>query len=210
MPRLIPRDEHFFDLLDRAAALSQMGARVLMELLRDCDSHSSHARRLKDIEHAGDDVTRSIFQALHHRFVTPLEPADIGALASALDDVLDTIDAAGRRIWLYRLQACTPLARDFGQVLIEQTDQVALAVPLLRGSPSAPAILEAARELNRLEDEADDLLADALGEVYEGVSSVPELVAGIRWRAIYQLLEDATDRAEDVAGMLETINLKYG
>jgi uncharacterized protein Yka (UPF0111/DUF47 family) len=208
--RLVPRDEQFFDLLDRAAELSLAGAQTLFDLLQDCDNHAQHAQRLKTIERAGDEVTRLTFVRLQQHFLAPFEHQDIGELASALDDLLDAVDAVGRRIWLYRLGSCTPLARAFGRVILDQANQVASAVPLLRGTHAWPAVLAATRELNRLEDEADDLLANALEKVFDNVVTVPEMIHAVRWQASYQLLEDATDRAEDVAAKLETITLKYG
>jgi uncharacterized protein Yka (UPF0111/DUF47 family) len=106
------------------------------------------------------------------------------------------------------LTECTPLARRFGLVIVEQAQQIATAVPLIAQPRSADALGRAVREIHRLENEGDDLLAEGLVEVYEGVTQVPNLIAAMRWDDVYQVLEDATDKAEHVAAVLEDIAVK--
>jgi predicted phosphate transport protein (TIGR00153 family) len=207
--RFIPQDEHFFDLFSRSAANILEGARLLDDLLGDAADIDRKARHLKDIEHTGDEITHEIFRALHRTFVTPIDREDIGHLASALDDVIDWIEEPARRLRLYRVSACTPLARRFGRVILEQAEQIASAVPLLEAKQYGEQLQRATREIHRLENEGDDLLADAVSSLYDGVTEVPQLIEAIRWGDVYQLLEGATDKAETVAVVLEQIGIKH-
>jgi uncharacterized protein len=205
---LIPRDERFFDMFNRSAGNILEGARLLVDLLDHCDDVDRKARHLKDVEHTGDEITHEVFGALNRTFVTPLDRDDIGHLASTLDDVLDWIEETGRRIRLYRITQTTPLARQFGRVILEQAEVLARAVPLLENRKNADELERATREIHRLENEGDDLLSEAVATMYDGVTEVPELVKAIKWGDIYELLEATTDKAEQVAIVLQGISLK--
>jgi predicted phosphate transport protein (TIGR00153 family) len=206
--RLLPQDDRFFDLFNRSADNTLEGARVLNDLLVHYVDVDRKARHLKDIEHTGDEITHEVFRALNRTFVTPLDREDISHLASALDDVIDWMEEVARRIHLYRIDAPTPIAVQFGKVILEQAEQIARAVPLLEERRNASALERATQEIHRLENEADDLLAEALGTLYDGVTEVPQLIRAMRWDDLYQLLEDTTDKAEGVATALSNIALK--
>src|SRR5919197_1850938 len=206
--RLIPQDDRFFDLFNRSAENTLEGARLLHDLLESFVDVDRKARHLKDIEHTGDEITHEVFRALNRTFVTPLDREDISHLASALDDVIDWIEESARRIRLYKLAEPTQLARQFGTVILEQCEEIARAVPLLETRRHADALQRATQEIHRLENEGDDLLADAVATLYDGVTEVPQLIHAMRWGDIYQLLEDTTDKAEQVATALSNIALK--
>ncbi len=206
--RFIPHDDRFFDLFNRSAENNLEGARLLLDLLDNCDDLERKARHLKDIEHTGDEITHEVFRALHRTFVTPIDREDISHLAAALDDVIDWIEEAGRRLRLYHVTETTPLARQFGQIILEQTEQLARAVPLLEDKRNANGLERAATEVHRLENEGDDLLAQAVENLYDGITEVPQLISAMRWGDIYQLLEDATDKAEAAAVALQNIAMK--
>jgi predicted phosphate transport protein (TIGR00153 family) len=206
--RLIPQDERFFDLFNRGATNTLEGARVLTDLLDNFVEVDRKARHLKDIEHTGDEITHEVFGALHRTFITPIDREDISNLASSLDDVIDWIEEVARRIHLYRIDQPTPIARRFGKVILEQTEQIARAVPLLEDRRQAQTLQLATQEIHRLENEADDLLAEAIATLYDGVTEVPQLIKAMRWNDLYQLLEDTTDKAEYVATVLNNIALK--
>jgi len=206
--RLIPQDERFFDLFNRSAENTLEGARLLHDLLNNYVDIDRKARHLKDIEHTGDEITHEVFGALHRTFVTPLDREDISNLASALDDVIDWIEEVGRRIRLYRIEKPTPIACLFSNVILEQAEQIARAVPLLEQRQQADVLQRVTQEIHRLENEGDDLLADAIATLYDGVTEVPQLIYAMRWNDLYQLLEDTTDKAENVATILNNIALK--
>ena len=207
--RLIPRDDRFFDLFTRSASNNLEGARLLDELLTNFVDVERQAHLLKDIEHTGDEITHEVFRALNRTFVTPLDREDISHLASCLDDVIDWIEEIGRRLNLYRIERPTPIARQFGKVILAQCEQIAQAIPLLEQKQQYPKLNADLREIHRLENEADDLLAEAIATLYDGVTEVPELISAMRWNDLYQLFEDTTDKAEHVATVLSNIALKH-
>jgi uncharacterized protein len=206
--RLIPQDARFFDLFNRSAENTLEGARLLDDLLNNYVDVERKTRHLKDIEHTGDEITHEVFGALHRTFVTPIDREDISNLASSLDDVIDWIEEVGRRIHLYRVDQPTQIARQFSRVILEQAEQIARAVPLLETRREADHLQRATQEIHRLENEADDLLAGAIAHLYDGVTEVPELIKAMRWNDIYGLLEDTTDKSENVATVLNNIALK--
>jgi predicted phosphate transport protein (TIGR00153 family) len=206
--RLIPQDARFFDLFNRSADNVLEGARLLDDLLQNYVDIERKARHLKDIEHTGDEITHEVFGALNRTFVTPIDRDDISNLASSLDDVIDWIEEVGRRIYLYHVDEPTPIARQFSRVILEQSEQIARAVPLLENRRDANPLQRAIEEIHRLENEADDLLAQAIAHLYDGVTEVPQLIKAMRWNDLYQLLEDTTDKCENVAVVLSNIALK--
>lgn len=207
--RFIPHDERFFELFNRSADNVLEGAIALVDLLDNYTEVERKARRLKDIEHQGDEITHEIFRALNRAFVTPLDREDISELAEALDDVLDWTEDVSRRMYIYKINEPTDLARRFAQVILEQAEILQRTVPLLADSRDRAGIQKAMVEVHRLENEADDLLVEALGGLYDRATDVPSLAQAIRWADVYQLLEGTTDRATQVASVLQNIVVKH-
>jgi predicted phosphate transport protein (TIGR00153 family) len=207
---LLPQDERFIALFVRAANNVAAGAAGLLELMSSFDGVERAASHMEELEHLGDQLTHDISDALNRAFVTPFDREDIAALAAALDDVLDDAEEAARRLSTYRVQCSTPIALELSRVLHLQCQHIAEAMPLL-DKPTQGATLKAHLvELHRLENQADDLLNQALGALYAGIEDVPRLVVAIQWGDIYGLLERATDRAEQVAVVLERVLVKRG
>lgn len=205
----IPQDHRFFDLFNRAAENTLEGARLLHDLLHNFVDVERKVRHLKDIEHTGDEITHEVFGALHRTFITPIDRDDISDLASSMDDVIDWIEDVGRRFRLYRIERPTPIACRFSNVILEQAEQIARAVPLLEERGQSDVLHVATQEIHRLENVGDDLLADAIATLYDGVAEVPQLIQSMRWNDLYQLLEDTTDKAEHVATVLNMIAVKH-
>ena len=205
---LIPRDERFFDWLKQAAQNNLEAAQLLLDLFERYEDVERKARRLKDIEHRGDELTHLVFDALNRSFITPFDREDIAGLAASLDDVVDWIEESARRLRLYRLPETTPITRQFGRLIVEQNELIARALPLLEAGKHGDDLARALHEVHRLENEGDDLLAEAIATLYDGVTEVPALIPAMRWGDIYQLLEDATDKAEQVATVIRAIASK--
>lgn len=206
--RFLPQDERFFDYFDKAGQNAAEVAQALLDLLDNYNDVESKARRIRDLERRGDEITHEIFKALNRTFVTPLDREDIADLAGRLDDFVDAIEEATRRIWLYRIDAPTECARLLGGIISRQATLIASTVPLLEKKGQWDQLLQSSIDINRLEGEADDLLDRALKERFEGVNDVNGLIKAIIWGEIYQHLEEAADRAEDVADTLERIVVK--
>lgn len=208
LARFLPQDERFFDYFHKAVENAAEVAEALRDLLDNYSDVERKARRVRDLENRGDEITHQIFDALNRTFVTPLEREDIANLAGRIDDFVDTIEQAVRRIWLYRIDEPTEHARLLARVIGDQAALIASTVPHLEDRRNWDHMLHCTIDIQRLENEADDMLDQALMELFDGVEDIRGLISAIRWGEIYQHLEDATDRAEDIANTLEGIVVK--
>jgi predicted phosphate transport protein (TIGR00153 family) len=209
LARFLPQDERFFDYFHQAVENAAEVAQALRDLLENYSEVERKARRVRDLEHRGDEITHQIFDALNRTFVTPLDREDIADLAGRLDDFVDTIEQAVRRIWLYRLDEPTEHARLLARIIDDQAKLIAGTVPHLEHKRQWDHMLHCTIDIQRLENEADDVLDQALMGQFDGVNEIHGLIKSLRWGEIYQDLEDATDRAEDIADTLERIVVKH-
>lgn len=208
LTRFLPRDERFFDFFGQAAQNAAEVAAVLRDLLENYSNIEDKAQQVRNLERQGDEITHRIFNALYSTFVTPLDREDIADLASRLDDFVDAIEEATRRIRLYHIDQPTEYARRLARIIDQQARHIASMVPLLESRKQWDKLLQCSIEINRLEGEADEVLDRALAGQFDGVSEIADLTKAIRWGEIYQHLEDAADRAEDLADTLERIVVK--
>jgi len=211
LARFLPKDEQFFDHFRDAAANAAEVTSLLQRVIANGDDRERDVRHLQDLEHRGDEITHRIFSALNSTFVTPLDRDDIRSFAVVVDDLVDDAEEAGQRLALYRLTESNDTAELLARILHEQAEAIARAVPLLSDvGKHGDALRGHVVEIHRLENEADDVLNQALAVLYQGVEDIPALISCLHWGELYGLLENATDRAEDVADVLEDIYLKHG
>ena len=208
MPRfsLIPRQAKFYDLFEQSTANLVVAAGKLVDLFNDYTDVEEKINRFKDLEHAGDTITHEIMHSLHRTFVTPFDREDIALLANSLDDVMDFIEAAARACFLYRIVKPIDPAREIASIILMITHKLNEVMPMLHHRDQFDKVLEQCVEINRLENEADELHHAALAELFNNVGDI-SLV--IKWREILEHMESATDRAEDVANVLEAVVLKH-
>jgi predicted phosphate transport protein (TIGR00153 family) len=210
LTRFLPQNEKFYEHFHAAGLNALDVARLLNDIFTHHEETERKVHHLHDLEHRGDEITHRVFSALNSTFVTPMDREDIAGLASELDDFVDMMDEAGMRLWLYKLGEPPEPARLLARILFEQAELIAEAMQhIAELSKQHSALRHQAVEINRLENEADDQLHKALASLYDGVTEVPALVDAIRWGELYGLLEDATDRAEDIGDRLEAIVSKY-
>lgn len=181
-------------------------ARELHNLLDDYTNVPQKVAVITELEHQGDFITHQIIEQLHRSFLTPLDREDITALTGRLDDVIDLIEDAANAMLLYKIEQPTKRAREQAAILVAMSEELVKAVPLLRNRSKMKQILEYCVEINRLENEADSIMRFALAELFDGLPPYDV----IKWREIYQHLEDSADRGEDVADVLEGVVLKNG
>jgi predicted phosphate transport protein (TIGR00153 family) len=202
-----PKDVGFYDLFEQETANLVIAAEKLVDFFDNYEDVEVKAKQLKELEHRGDVVTHEIIARVHRTFVTPIDREDITHLAHSLDDVMDFIEAAGRTAYLYNIAQPTERARELARIVLKIARKLNEVVPRLRRRDQFTWILKQCVEINTLENEADDVQHAALVELFE----VCHLNACevIKWREIYEHLENATDRGEDVANVLEGIVLKH-
>ncbi|MFN8626610.1 MAG: DUF47 family protein [Candidatus Binatia bacterium] len=205
--RLFPTEGNvFFELFERHASKTLEAARLLHAMLKNPGALSDQARRIKDVEHEGDVITHRAVETLHRTFVTPIDRGDIHRLISRLDDVLDLIDATAERVWLYNINSVNREACGLAETLVSAVSEVSRAMAGLRDLKNRDALLQTCVEINRYENEGDTQLRGAVARLFEH-STDPLLV--IKWKDIYEFLEDAIDRCEDVANIVEGVALEY-
>jgi predicted phosphate transport protein (TIGR00153 family) len=197
----------FYDLFEQETANLVVAAEKLVDLFNNYENVEAKARELKDFEHRGDVITHEIIARVHRSFVTPIDSEDITLLAHSLDDVMDFIEAAGRTAHLYHIAQPTERARELARIVDKMARKLNEVMPQLRHRDKFKWILEQCVEINTLENEADDVQHAALAELFEACAI--DACQVIKWRELYQHLEDATDRGEDVANVLEGVVLKY-
>ena len=204
--RLIPKEESFFDLFEKASDNLFEAAKLLAETMADFDKLQDNALRMERIEHGGDQIVHEISARLNQTFITPLDREDIHHLASALDDVLDLIEQTTERFVLFKVKQVTPFAKELAQVVQRQVEQIHMIMPELR-DPRNKDIITHCIEINRLENAGDRVLRNALEELFANHTDAIEV---IKWRELYEILEGATDKCEDVAVIIEGILVKNG
>lgn len=204
---LIPRNTRFFDLFEDMSRKMVQSSEALVDLLTHFENIDMKTTRIKEIEHEGDNITHELYTLVHQTFVTPYDREDIAALAQSMDDVIDFVEAAATGIRVYGIDSPSPASRGLADIIRLQCVQLHTAVGMLRrGSGHLREVLEYVKEINRLENEADSLFLSAMAELFHGEFPSVEV---IKWRDIYDLLEQGTDGCESVAHTLEAIVLKH-
>ena len=200
--RLIPKDEGFFDMFDALASLMVRSAKVLDELFNEPNRLEVFAAQIKVLEHEADVITHEIMNRIDKSFVTPLDREDIHRLATRLDNVVDLIDGTARRAQMFHLKDRREHAKELTQVLVKATELIATAASSLKNPPEVARI---GREMNILEQQGDALYSKAVGTLFEGT---PNALDVIKWKELYDNIEDAIDECEDVLNVLESVSLK--
>jgi predicted phosphate transport protein (TIGR00153 family) len=196
---VVPQERRFYDLFKRQGELVDD---TLQELSKSMLEGRSRHPRLRDLEHEADDVTHEIYNLINRTFVTPLEREDIYQLASSLDDIVDLAEEVGDKIDLYSIKQITEPAKRMGETLASAGQEISRALEDLEGFQR----LESHRvEIHRLENEGDRLMREALAHLFAQDASASEI---IKWKDVYDLLEETLDRCEQVANVLESISIK--
>ncbi len=202
---IFPKNDRFFDLFEESARNFVTAAGLLKELMDRCEDVAEMVKQITALEHYGDTVTHLIMAELHGTFVTPIDREDIAQLAQRMDDVMDFIDAAAMRMMLYDITKPTERAKELADIVVRVTSETSKAIPRLRRRSELSHMREHCIEINRLENEADDVRRSALAELFRDKVELTEV---IKWREIYEHMEDAVDRCEDIADILEGVMIK--
>jgi hypothetical protein len=204
--RFIRREERFYDLFEVLADRIVEGGRLFEEIVNNYEHSEQKLSKLKEIEHEADTITHDIYHTLHHTFITPLDREDIYSLAGTMDTVLDLIESAAVRMYLYRIRGTTRELSELARILNESIGEIRKIVYSVRNKRDARMILRACVVINTLENEADQVLRTAMMRLFENEKDPIEL---IKMKEIIQTTETATDICEDVSNIIEGIVLKY-
>jgi predicted phosphate transport protein (TIGR00153 family) len=200
---LIPKEEKFFQMFQEMSTILVEGAELIKRMLDNYDDPTSYQRLIKDVEHRGDAMTHDIIRRLNKSFITPFDREDIYALASALDDVLDLIDASAQRFIMYNVEEPTAEAKELGFIIVRSCQSLERAMRHL--GKRHDDINDSLVEINSLENEADRVCREAISRLFDEEKDPIQL---IKWKEIYEILERTTDKCEDAANILESIVVK--
>src|SRR5712692_688084 len=202
LQRFLPREEGFFDLFVQQAENIHAGAAALLKMLSQYTGVPEQVQSIKAIEHEGDEIAHSLLTKLNQTFVTPLDREDIHELCSQLDDIIDLIDAAASRFVLYRVDSVREGTVDLVKVLVSATVEVEAAVRALETPEKA---LKHCIEINRYENESDRLCRTLIAQLFDEEKDPVQI---IKWKEIFEVIETAVDKCEDVANVIEGVILK--
>ena len=200
------KDHVFFDAFISHAQKSVEAAKMLVQIFEDPSKASELATAINEAENRGDRLTHETVRRLHETWITPLDRNDIHSLITRMDDVLDLIEAVSERVILFQLSDKQPLAVELARVLVRSCEKLQKAMQLLPNLKQSKELLELCVEVNQLENDADGIYRRAIAELFKPGND-PIMV--MKWRDIFDNLESATDRCEDVANIVEGVVLEY-
>jgi len=202
---VVPQDKIFFDLFDRMARTVVSAADLLVEFVENFENVKEQCHRMKQIEHQGDEITHEIYEQLNLTFITPLEPEEISRLASALDDILDYIDGTAQQMYSYGITETDDSMIELAKLIRLSVIEIEKAVNNIRSVKNPSLIEERCIEVNRLENVADNVLSHAIMDLFK----TNDAITIIKLKDIYENLEMATDKCEDVANVLSDIAIRH-
>jgi hypothetical protein len=208
MKIFVPKNKVFYDLFEKVAGNAAIMGNKLRELVAepDFDKRTAIINQIEDLEHANDELTHTIFTELGRNFITPFDREDIHYLASALDDIADTIYASAKKINFYRVNPNDSGIQKLAEIIQQSVEQVRIAVGELRNMKNVRLITEALVKVNSMENQADDVFDLSIERLFE---TEPDAKDVIKKREIYTVMEVATDKCEDAANVIESIIIKY-
>jgi hypothetical protein len=202
LQRLLPREEGFFDLFRKQAENINNGAEAFLKMLLHYTGVPEQVQNIKAIEHAGDEITHQTFRMLNKTFITPFDREDIHELVSTMDDVIDLIDAAASRFALYRVETLRVGTLDLARVLVSATKELSAAIHAIEKPDTA---MKHCIEINRYENESDRICRTLIAQLFDEEKDPVQI---IKWKEIFEVIETAVDKCEDVANVIESIILK--
>jgi predicted phosphate transport protein (TIGR00153 family) len=203
--RLLPHDASFFAHFEQQGKKTVEGCKAFLDMVEHPDGLEARAERIKQIEHECDEITHAVVEGLHKTFITPIDRNDIYRLITKMDDIMDLVEAAADRVALYDIPQMTKEAVELARCLVSSAEHVLGAVSSIRDLGKPNGILQHCIEINRLENVADNVLRGALARLFR---EERDPIAVIKWKEIYETLEAATDRCEDVANVIEGVVLE--
>lgn len=205
--QFLPAETKFYEWFEKATANLLDAAQQLQDLFYHYDDIENRVARITELEHRGDFIVHEVMHLLMHTLIIPLDSEDIERLISSLDDTLDKIEAIAVRMLIFRIETPTEKARQLARIVRTGANELHLAMPNLRDKKHFRLVNEHIKEINTVENNSDRVLREALMEI---VNQREDMFNFIRWKEIYEMLEEATDCMEDVADVLQRVIIKNG
>ncbi len=203
--RLMPKEARFFDMFVAHADLSKQGSRELALLMANLATPGQHIQNIETLEKKADKITHDTVHLLHKTFITPLDRDQIHKLISTMDDILDLMQDAAQCVQLYDIRSVTPDACALADICVQCCDRIHMVVSLMHNLTDTESIMKLCEEIYQLESDADRVMRRGMGRLFRDEADTRQL---IKMKAIYELLEEVTDRCDDVANLIEGIVLE--
>jgi predicted phosphate transport protein (TIGR00153 family) len=205
--RLIPKEEEFFDLFEELVNKIEEGGELFLDLVEHYEYSDQKIAKLKELEHEADVITRNTYEKMHKTFLTPIDREDIYDLVNKMDSILDMVEASATRMSLYKVKVPASEIIDQAMILNKSIKKVKYIVYAMRNMKNAKMILDSCVELHTLENEGDIVMRMTISRLFECEKDPIEL---IKWKEIFERIEESIDLCEDVSNIVEGIVLKYG
>jgi len=205
--RLIPKEEEFFDLFEELVNKIEEGGELFLDLVEHYEYSEQKIAKLKELEHEADVITRNTYEKMHKTFLTPIDREDIYDLVNKMDSILDMVEASATRMSLYKVKVPASEIIDQAVILNKAIKKVKYIVYAMRNMKNAKMILDSCVELHTLENEGDIVMRMTMSRLFECEKDPIEL---IKWKEIFERIEESIDLCEDVSNIVEGIVLKYG
>jgi predicted phosphate transport protein (TIGR00153 family) len=202
---LTPKEDKFYDYFIEIAKIAQRASNMLVEFIQDLDNSEENHKKLKEIEHEGDKKQHEILQELNKTFITPFDREDIYLIAKDMDDVIDLIEATASRFVMLNVNNCTEEAEMLSRMIVSSCEELINLMEELKNMKTSKKLSNNIIEINRIEEEGDRVSRKAIMDLFRSNTEVIEI---IKWREIYQYLEDTLDACEDVANVVEGVVMK--
>ena len=204
--RMIPKEEKFFDLFDELANKIEEGGELFLDMVEHYEYSEPKIAKLKELEHEADVITHRTYEKMHKTFLTPIDREDIYALVNKMDSILDMIEASAARMSLYKVKVPAKEIIDQAKILNKAIKKVKHIVHAIKNMKNAKMIIDSCVEINTLENEGDIIMRMTMTRLFEQEKDPIEL---IKWKEIFERIEEAIDVCEDVANIVEGIVLKH-
>ena len=205
MFNLTPKEDKFYDYFIDIAKIAYKASNMLVEFMKDLDNSEENLKKLKDIEHEGDKKQHEILEQLNKTFITPFDREDIYVIAKDMDDVIDLIESAASRFVMLNVNNCTEEAEMLSEMIVKCCEELITLMEEFKNMKTSKELPKKIIEINRLEEDGDRVSRKAIMDLFRSNTEVIEI---IKWREIYQYLEDTLDACEDVANVVEGVVMK--
>lgn len=200
-----PKEDKFYEFFKESANIAYKAANLLVEFLDDLENAEENIKKIKAVEHEGDKIQHDIFKELNNTFITPFDREDIYVIASDMDDIIDFIESTASRFIMLNVSSCADAAKDLSKMILNSCKQIIVIMQELKNMKTSKELSEKIIEVNRIEEEGDVISRDAIKKLFRGNMAVIDVM---KWREIYQYLEDTLDSCEDLANVVEGVVMK--